>query len=646
MVFIGLDETEFSIREDFSITTATTIARNTSVVIIALGILALSALIAGLPAAASQSGAAHDRAAWVSAWPPKDIPAIQAAPSRPLAPPWEERTPVPVNVMDAAAVAWNGLVYLVGGSTGSAPLADVRRYDRAANTWAQLAALPVPLQAPRAVAWNGRLYVAGGGDSSGTPLQRLDIYDIATNAWSTGAPPPSARSAYGLTLAGNKIVRIGGCLDSNCNVGNNTDVYDPATNTWTTGANYPSGIAWQMCGGLGNLVYCAGGFDGQVAVGTTYVYDVVFNSWSPRAPIGVQSSWWGAGTGMSGIDLYIFGGVLDQFATVTTMAAKYDTAADTWALIEEMNYPRYRLAGASGSLFAIGGASGGFVATNHNEYYPLGPTPTPTPTVTGTPPTPTNTPTPSNTPVATATPTRTPSPLTLCPGPDPFGYRCDDTAPRPYIDATTNTGITGDDEVASIPIGFSFSFYGANYTNVSVSSNGNVQFTTSDTEYANICPLPDSALGVMIAPLWDDLYPPAGGAIEYSLTGSAPNRILTVEWDDIQHFPGSPSGVTFEVQLEEATGDVYFLYQDTDFGDPTLNDGASASVGLQNTSFALQYSCNAPNLAPADVVRFYIPVATPTPTASPTPTATATATGTPTAIQRMLYLPLVLRQTP
>jgi hypothetical protein len=275
--------------------------------------------------------------------------------------------------------------------------------------------------------------------------------------------------------------------------------------------------------------------------------------------------------------------------------------------------------------------------------------PTPTPSLTVTPGGPTFTPTPTRTPSPTRT--NTPTPLPRCGAPDPFGYHCDDTVTRPYIDATTNTGINGDDQVVSIPIGFNFSFYGSSYSQVAVSSNGNLQFTTSDTEYSNTCPLPEPLLGVAIFPLWDDLYPPAGGAIEYSLTGSAPNRILTIEWDDIQHFPGSASGVTFEVQLEETTNEFYLLYQDTDFGDPTYDDGASASVGIQNGpgGYALQYSCDEPVLSAGRNIRFWRGgTSTPTPTRTNTPppsaTSTPTATGTPIPPTYYLYLPLITKQ--
>ena len=262
----------------------------------------------------------------------------------------------------------------------------------------------------------------------------------------------------------------------------------------------------------------------------------------------------------------------------------------------------------------------------------LGPTPTPTPTIT--PGGPTLTPTSTRTPTPTRTPTNTPPPR--CGPPDPFGYRCDDTVTRTYIDATNNVGISRDDQVVPLPFpsGFTFNFYGTTYTSVNVSSNGNLQFTTSSTAFSNVCPLPSATLGVAIHPFWDDLYPPAGGSVQWELTGTAPNRVLTIEWDDIQHFPGTPSGVSFEVQLEESTGDIYLVYQDTDFGDPSINDGASASVGIQNgpAGYALQYSCNEAVLSAGRAIRIFRQVGTATPTPTGTP-PTPTPTNTPPAGQ-------------
>lgn len=245
-------------------------------------------------------------------------------------------------------------------------------------------------------------------------------------------------------------------------------------------------------------------------------------------------------------------------------------------------------------------------------------TPIPTWTPTNTPTdTPTNTPTPratlTPTPTNTSTDTPTPSPtptlffISRCEQipPDPFGYRCDDTVTRPWIDGRTDTGITEDDQVVTIPIGFTFYLYDIGYISVTVSSNGHLQFTTELPVADNAC-LPYPNMGVMVAPFWDNLYPPGGGGVYYTLTGTAPDRILTVEWRDLPHYPGSPSSVRFEVQLEEATGDIHVLYQDVDFGDPRWDRGASATVGIQfyNEAF-LQYSCDEPALIPGLAIRFF-----------------------------------------
>lgn len=233
--------------------------------------------------------------------------------------------------------------------------------------------------------------------------------------------------------------------------------------------------------------------------------------------------------------------------------------------------------------------------------------------------------------------------------PAPGYYNCEDLVTRDWITATLNTGLTGDDQVRTIPIGFAFNFYGAGYTQVGVSSNGNLQFTTNNSGWNNTCPLPDPALGRMIAPLWDDLDLSAGGAVYYLTTGSAPDRVLTVEWRNVPHWSGS-NGVTFEVQMEEATGDIYLLYRDVDFGNSSYNNGASASVGLQDTSSGLEYSCNQAVLFDGLNIRWF-PAGTPTPTpTAPSPTNTPMPTDTPTATPTAtlptpstwkLYLPVV-----
>lgn len=216
---------------------------------------------------------------------------------------------------------------------------------------------------------------------------------------------------------------------------------------------------------------------------------------------------------------------------------------------------------------------------------------------------------------------------------DPFGYRCDDTiTTRTWITATINTELSLDNEVVSdIPLGFTFNFYGTDYSEVNISSNGNLQFTTANTTAANTA-LPNSSMGVMIAPFWDDLYLPAcypeTCQVWYDTTGTPPNQIFVVEWRNVPHFSAQTTGLTFEVQLEEATGDIWVIYQNMP---GTYGNGSQATLGIQDgtTWKALQYSYNDATAVHNGLIIRYYNSGTPGPTYTPSPTITSTPTQTP-----------------
>jgi hypothetical protein len=98
------------------------------------------------------------------------------------------------------------------------------------------------------------------------------------------------------------------------------------------------------------------------------------------------------------------------------------------------------------------------------------------------------------------------------------------------VPGTTDTGNHDDDMLTRITFPFTVTIYGQTFTSAWAGSNGDLQFTTSDTAFTNTC-LPASTLGVSIMPYWDDLtLSPSGSGIFTSLTGVAPHRIFNIEW--------------------------------------------------------------------------------------------------------------------
>src|SRR5882724_5960948 len=98
------------------------------------------------------------------------------------------------------------------------------------------------------------------------------------------------------------------------------------------------------------------------------------------------------------------------------------------------------------------------------------------------------------------------------------------------VPGTTDIGNHGDDTVTTIGLPFSYTLYDQTFTSIKLSSNGNAQFTTTDTTFTNQC-LPWAAHNYTIFPYWDDLFlVNSGFGIFTSISGSSPNRIFNIEW--------------------------------------------------------------------------------------------------------------------
>jgi uncharacterized repeat protein (TIGR01451 family) len=198
-------------------------------------------------------------------------------------------------------------------------------------------------------------------------------------------------------------------------------------------------------------------------------------------------------------------------------------------------------------------------------------------------------------------------------GPDPFGYIYEDSsqiggAILSWIDASDGTSLgLVDDGEANVTLPFPFDFYGTTYGSLRVGNNGGVILGAAgaDLPYANAA-LDATGLDNLIAPFWDDLDD-ENGNVYYKVVGSAPDRHMVIEWHQRPHYNGT-GAATFELILDEGTNNVKFQYQDVEFGNVSVDDGASATVGLRRDAASfLQYSYNAPVLSSGLAICFQYP---------------------------------------
>ena len=209
-------------------------------------------------------------------------------------------------------------------------------------------------------------------------------------------------------------------------------------------------------------------------------------------------------------------------------------------------------------------------------------------------------------------------------GPDAFGYRATDEVTHTFEDLSlslTSTRILAgqNDATAPVPIGFSFSFYGAAHTDLHVSTNGLLSFGASYPWFVNR--ELDSALLLddpkLIAPLWHDWnfegeLQPAADAVYYETLGSPGSQRFVVQWNRAYNdTPTVSDPVTFQAVLFE-NGNILFHYPDVTTLVSPSNNGGSATVGIRNTGGTgsgefLQWSYDQPVLADGDTILFVVP---------------------------------------
>src|SRR2546430_1209711 len=94
---------------------------------------------------------------------------------------WVASSPYPINIVRYAFAQVGENLYVIGGVSDGDRVSDANKYNATTNTWSSLAPIPVASEAPAGAYLNGKIYVAEG--DTGNSFQ---IYDIATNAWSSG----------------------------------------------------------------------------------------------------------------------------------------------------------------------------------------------------------------------------------------------------------------------------------------------------------------------------------------------------------------------------------------------------------------------------------------------------------------------------
>ena len=161
----------------------------------------------------------------------------------------------------------------------------------------------------------------------------------------------------------------------------------------------------------------------------------------------------------------------------------------------------------------------------------------------------------------------------------------------------------------SLPIGFTFCFYGNNYSSVNVGDNGIIRFgynssipEGSFSSITNTTPNPSLVRNAIFGGFQDHILAPVGfgcsnsefcGSVSYLTVGTAPFRKFIVNFNELNHFNCSgfnDRNSTFQIILYETTNVIEINVKEkplTCNGNISANGNGNSLIGLNNSNGTL-----------------------------------------------------------
>lgn len=155
----------------------------------------------------------------------------------------------------------------------------------------------------------------------------------------------------------------------------------------------------------------------------------------------------------------------------------------------------------------------------------------------------------------------------------------------------TSVSLSDDAVTSSLNIGFTFTFFATAYTTFKISSNGFIFFGTgTDNGCCSGQYIPSSTTpNNLIAFAWEDLNPSSGGTIKYYTVGTAPNRIMVVDFNNVPHYGSTSYNVTSQIHLLEGCGRIEIHTTSMP------SDGGNHTMGIENASGSTAFAVSGRN---------------------------------------------------
>jgi len=201
--------------------------------------------------------------------------------------------------------------------------------------------MPTPRAEVASAVVDGKIYIIGGFTKNGQNSDLIEVYDPASDTWSSIDPMPERLDHVMAAATYGKLYVIGGWRVFGQRASDALYEYDPVARRWRSLANLPLPRAAGAAAAFGETIFVIGGFGPEPEVGLAY--DTVTGIWRPIAPMSAPREH--LAVVVANKKVYAIGGRWGDRGNVATVE-EYDPPTNTWHERSPMPTTRGGLAAA------------------------------------------------------------------------------------------------------------------------------------------------------------------------------------------------------------------------------------------------------------------------------------------------------------
>ncbi|WP_224484783.1 Kelch repeat-containing protein [Robertkochia aurantiaca] len=253
---------------------------------------------------------------------------------------WREHSSSQMERLESQTALIGSRLYTFSGFTHDLKItAETEIYDIATDSWSLGAPMPLPVTHMGAAIAYGKVWIVGGfeGDHPGKATAMVQIYDPVTDSWEEGPPLPGARASGALVYNEGLLHYFGGLEPDRRTDKNEHLVIDPSAidMNWQQRSVLPEGRNHLSAASIDGLVYAIGGQfghdGGKDDLNYLHRYDPVTDTWERLADLPTDRSHFEPGTLVYRDQVLIVGGRNQNVFYSEVLV--YNPESDEWSML-------------------------------------------------------------------------------------------------------------------------------------------------------------------------------------------------------------------------------------------------------------------------------------------------------------------------